>query len=240
MGTLEELGEKAIEYSRRGIYYSLGVLIALLKVLQKATEGLQRFSPYPALERRGVEFKDYLVLRAQVFTLGFLVLVILYIFDKLAGRSLVILGLVLGGPAVLSVLSLREHFSGYASYRDFFFSYLGISALLLTVKLVKPTVDFLFPQIHFVGIALAYILLFSYFFRTRYARNYTYGRVIEGGNTMKVKVNYDIASSIKPGIHLLKNDIQAKEGDRVKVAVSRGLLNLTGSKVIAVLEVIRD
>lgn len=240
MTLLEHLGEKIMSYSNRAFYYLLSVLIGLIEGIRTAARVLGRFSPYPILEKRGVELKDYLVLKAQFLALGFLVLAVLYIFGRFIGPALSILMIIVGASAASSVLSLREHFSDYVAYRDFFFSYIGISIVLLIVKRAKPTLDLPFPYAHFVVIALAYMLAFSYFFRSRYSRDHTLGRVIEGGDPMRVKVNYDIAASVKPGVHIFKNDIKAKEGDVVRLAVGRGFLNLRGSRVIAVLELVKE
>ncbi len=240
MSFFEELGEKAMAISQKVFHQLLGVLISLLKGLKKAPDLMERFSPYPIFEKRGVEFKDYLVLKAQVFSLGFLVLAVLYIFDKFVGPILSLLSIIIGVSAVSSVSSLKEHFSDYDAYKAFFVSYIGIAIVLLLVKKVKPTLSSGFPYLHFVLITLAYILVFSYFFRGRYSRDYTFGRVIKGGDPMSLKVNYDIAASVKPSTYVFKNDIEAKEGDVVKLAVSRGFLNLSGSRVTAVLELVKD
>jgi uncharacterized membrane protein len=241
MALLEKLGEKTITYSNKILYYLLGVLISIIEAFRKASKRLQGlFSPYPLLKKIGVELKDYIVLRTQILALAFLILTVLYIFDIFKGIVFLIIATIVAVSTAYSVTSLREHFQeDYVAYRDFFFSYMGISLVLLSVKMVKPMLDFPVPYAHFVVIALGYIFLFSFFFRARYARDYTFGRVIKGGDPMKVKVNYDIAASIKPGVHIFKNDVKAREGDLLKLSVSRGFMNIRGSRVIGVLEVMK-
>jgi len=240
MSFFEDLGEKVMAGVHKVHYQLIGILISLLGATKKAPDYLERFSPYPIFEKRGVELKDYLVLKAQIFALGFLALAVLYIFDKLVSPIFFVLTVLFGIFAAASVSTLKDHFTDYDAYRTFFYSYIGISVVLFLVKRVKPTFNFGFPYLHFVVIALTYIALFSFFFRSRFSRDFTFGRVVDGGDPMTLKVNYDIAASIKPTTLVFKNDFNAKEGDVVKLAVSRGFLNLTGSRITAVIELVRE
>jgi len=239
MSFFEELGEKVMASVHKAHYHLLGILISLLGITKKAPDYLERFSPYPIFGKRGIELKDYLVLKAQIFSLGFLALAVLYIFDKFVGPFVFALTVLLGVFAVASVSTLKDHFADYDAYRTFFYSYIGISVVLFLVKRAKPTFSFGFPYLHFVIIALVYIALFSFFFRSKFSRDFTFGRVIDAGDPMTLKVNYDIAASIKPTTLVFKNDFDAKEGDVVKLAVNRGFLNLTGSRITAVIELVK-
>jgi uncharacterized membrane protein len=85
-------------------------------------------------------------------------------------------------------------------------------------------------SIVFVGIVLAA-------FKKKYGREYTFGKVIEvKDDLVKVKVNYDICSSVKPGLHYFRYK-NVKEGDVVKLRTQRGFFTITGSKVVEIIEV---
>ncbi|MEE8167396.1 MAG: DUF2101 family protein [Candidatus Hydrothermarchaeales archaeon] len=235
MGLLEDLGEAALRVLNKVVYYIIGVLIKLIEFLKRVNQVLQRPVIYSILQKRGIELRDYMVLKVQAVVLAFLILVVLFIFDFLTSIPFAVLGVLLVVYSLLLTFSLKEYFEEFEAYRDFFLSYLGISILLVLVKRVKPTLDFAFPYIHLVVISLVYIALFSTFFKKRYARDYTYGKVIAGGDPMTVKVNYDICASVKPGVLLFKNDVKAGEGDVVKLGVEKSFLNLRGSSATQVL-----
>ncbi|NOZ77366.1 MAG: DUF2101 domain-containing protein, partial [Euryarchaeota archaeon] len=122
----------------------------------------------------------------------------------------------------------------FAAYRDFFLSYLGISFLLILVKKWKPTVDFAFPFAHLFILSVFGIAVLSVAFKRKYGRDYTFGRVIKGGNRIRVKVNYDLRASVKPGVYTLDNPSGAREGDLVKLRVEDSFFNLRGKKPVEV------
>ncbi len=235
MGLLEELGERTIGLFNRFLYYLLGILVAAARSAERTLGRLSFLSPYPLLERRGIERGDYEVLKAQGATLAFLIVAVLFIFNFLAGRAFLVLG-ALGGLASLGqTLSLKKYFREFDPYRDFFFSYIGITVLLVVLKIIKPTINFVFPYLHLVAISLVYTAAFSYFFKKKYARDYTLGRVLEDGDPMKIQVNYDICAGVKPGVLTIKNELGAKKGNIVKLKVEKSFLNLRGNKVGAAL-----
>ncbi len=228
MGSIEDIGEAAIRAFDKLVSDLIGLLIKLLKFTRK-------ISFYPYFQKRGIDFKDYVVLKAQMATLAFLFAAVLYVFGFLK-PVFALSSLVLGGYSLYLIPKLREHFPGdHNAYRDFFLGYLGIAVLLVLVKLSIPSFNPLFPNLHLVVISIAYILLFSHFFKGKYGRSYTYGRVIEGGNPAKVKLNYDIRASVKPGIVGLENLVNAREGEVVKVEVERSRFNLRGCKAVRIL-----
>jgi uncharacterized membrane protein len=78
--------------------------------------------------------------------------------------------------------------------------------------------------------------MISVIFKKKYGRDYTFGKVIDiKNNTIKVKVNYDLRSSVKPGIYIFEKRLEAKKGDILKLKTERSFLNLRGSKVTEVL-----
>jgi uncharacterized membrane protein len=96
-------------------------------------------------------------------------------------------------------------------------------------------VNFVFPYFHLLLISAVSVVGTSYLFKRAYSRNYTFGRVTKGGDFITVKVNYDLRSSVRPGVHMFENKNNAKEGDIVKLLVQNSGLNLTGSRIVGVM-----
>jgi uncharacterized membrane protein len=234
MGRVDEIGEATVTFLSRVFYYVLGVLIWIIKGFRYAGSWFgENIKVYSYFERRGIEFKDYVVLKAQVVTLVFLAASVGFVFGFLGIWILVLFAAFGGYTMYLTLVQLREHFAlDYPAYRTFFLSYFAISALLVLVRFVKPTVSFVFPYFHLLLISVVSVVGASYLFKRTYARNYTFGRVTKGGDFMSVKVNYDLLSSVKPGMHTFENRSEAKEGDVVKLLVESHGLNLQGSRVV--------
>ncbi len=231
MGLLEELGERTLELFNRALYYLLGVAIATARLVEKISGRLSFLSPYSFFEKRGIQRADYEVLKAQGATLAVLLVAVLFIFDFLPSRAFLISGLLGGFASLGQTFALKKYFQEFEPYRDFFFSYLGITALLVVLKMIKPTIGSPFPYLHLIAVSLAYTAVFSYFFKKKYARDYTLGKVLEDGDPMKVRVNYDICAGVKPGVLTLKNEIGAKKGNTVRLRVEKSFLNLRGNRV---------
>lgn len=237
MGKIDDIGETAVRYLSRAFYYAIGFLIWLIKFSRPVVKKLgEKIKIYQYFEGRGIEFKDYVVLKAQIATLVFLAASVGFVFEFLSIRSLVILGVLGIYSMYLALPQFEEHFTGdYPAYKTFFLSYFAISMILVFVKFVKPTVGYAFPYFHLLLISLVSVMGASYFFKRRYARNYTFGRVTKGGDFMSVKVNYDLCSSVRPGMHIFENKLNSKEGDIVKLLVQSSGLNLTGSRIVGVM-----
>ncbi len=219
MSILEQIGEAAINAAER---------------LAKA---LQWINFYPFFERREVGLKDYAVLKTQLASLAFLLSSVLFIFGFLSVKVFFVLAVIFGGGSLLLISSLREYFEkDFAAYRDFFAAYLGISIALVLIKAVKPIFTEAFPSLHLVAFSIIYIAALSFLFKRKHGREYTFGRVIEGGEMLKIKVNYDIRSSVRPCIVALKNTVNAKEGDVLKLETKKSFLNLRGSKIAGIIE----
>lgn len=228
MGFLEDVGEETLNL--------VGVLV---RASERTLSLLRRLDPYPLLEGRGIEYKDYLILKAEAASLLFFLLTIPLIFGLMAPRKyLPPAGLLALYVAYLVHSPIRRAFrEDYPAYRDFFASYLGASLILLLSARWNPFLLSL-PYLHLVLVSLALVLLFLLYFRLRYSRDYTFGRVLEAGNMVRVKTNFDIRSGVKPGVHTFENRVGARVGDRVRLAVERGSFNLRGGRVVGVMEVV--
>lgn len=232
MGLIEDIGESTIRALDRLVSQLIGFLIKLIRFTRKV-------GFYPYFQNRGYDFRDYVVLKVQITTFAFFLSAVLYAFGFLKIIVLALFFFAFGGYSIYLISRLRDYFStDYEAYSDFFLGILGISILLVLFKTAVPSVNPLIPNLHLMVLAVAYYLVFSHYFKKKHSRNYTYGRVIEGGNPVKVKLNYDIRASVKPGVMSLENQVNAGEGEVVKVKVEGSRFNLRGSKAVKILEVV--
>lgn len=244
MDIAERIGEATLRFAGRAYYHALGFLIRLILLfrrLRSRAGEFERRSIYPLFERRGVEFKDYVVLKAQLFTFFFFIAAVLFIFNFFSFWTVFPVLLLFGALALLTLDQVVEHFpDDYLPYRDFFLAYFLITLLLLAIRWTVPSVGWRYPFVHFFLLAILAVGAFSAYFKRRYARDFTFGRVVKAGSIARVKTNYDIRAGVKPGVHLLPNDIAAGEGDVVKLRVEKSFFNLRGNRVVEILEVVRD
>ncbi|MEK6978454.1 MAG: DUF2101 family protein, partial [Candidatus Hydrothermarchaeota archaeon] len=177
MGFLEDVGEETLNL--------VGVLV---RASERTLSLLRRLDPYPLLEGRGIEYKDYLILKAEAASLLFFFLTIPLIFGLVAPlKYLPPAGLLALYVAYLGHGPIRWAFrEDYPAYRDFFASYLGASLILLLSARWNPFLLSL-PYLHLIIVSLALVLLFLLYFRLRYSRDYTFGRVLEAGGVIRVK-----------------------------------------------------
>ncbi len=234
MKSVDDIGDATVKFLSRLFYYVIGFLIWLIKTARPIGKKIgENAGFYSYFEKRNIEFKDYVVLKVQIATLVFLAASVGFVFGFI-GLGILAISAVFGVYSLyLTHVQLKEHFlRDYPAYKTFFVSYFAISVLLVFVKYAKPTVNFVFPYFHLLAISAVSVVGFSYIFKRKYGRNYTFGRVTKGGDFMSVKVNYDLLSSVKPGVHTFENKGDAKEGDVVKLMVEASGLNLGGSRIV--------
>jgi uncharacterized membrane protein len=229
MGIIEDVGEGTLRLVSR-IYHNIAAVARMSRKIK-----IYRF-----FERRGIDYKDYTVLKAQLAALLFLFSSVLYVFELLPWKGYALLSLGGGYPLILLPTLRKLYPEDYRAYRDFFSGYLVVALFLVMLKTLVPMSHSFFPNIHLVVFSLLYITAFSYFFKKKYGRHYTFGRVVKGGSPAEVKFNYDLRASVKPGIALLANEVGAEEGDVVVVEVDRAPFNLRGRKPLRILRVHRE
>ncbi len=233
MEIIEKIGEDVLKLINKIIYYILGVLIIFIKIIREIDARFYHFFE----NKKNIDFKDYMIFKLQMFSLVFLIFTVLYIFNYIHAKIMLLAFLILI-YSVYFIFSLREYCKDdFLAYRDFFSSYLLISVIFIVIKNVKPAINFKFPYVHYVTFSIAYVIIFSYYFRKKYARDFTYGKVIDEGDIMKIKVGYDIRANVKPKIINLTNTINAKKGDILKLKVERGIFNLRGARILEVEEI---
>ncbi len=245
MEIAERIGEATLRVAGRIYYHVLGFVIWLILLQRRLRAVIAEFDRnrlYPVFERRGVEFRDYVVLKAQLATFGFFAVAVLLIFDFAGAWVALPLLLLLGTASMLLTFGqIKEHFGeDFPAYRDFFIAYFAITLLFLAVKILAPQVQWGYPYAHFFVLAVLAVGGFSAYFKRRYERDFTFGRVLRGGSAALVRTGYDIRAGVKPGVHMLPNHLAAREGDVVKLRVEKSFLNLRGNRVVEMLEVVGD
>lgn len=239
MTLLDSIGEATLKFLQRVFYYSLGFLIRIIEFGRSINK---KVNIYGIFEKRGVEFKDYVILESQSSMLIFLLVAIAFIFDFFSFRIYVILALIFGSITVLLLINrIKRLFEEYNAYRDFFLSYLGIAIFLVIAKIIKPTIAFPMPYIHLVVLSLFSVIITSMLFKRKYGRVYTFGRVLDKTTTKaKIKVNYDICSGVRPGIYSIEGKSKAKKGSVVKLKVEKRAFGLKGAVPIEIIDVLKE
>ncbi len=243
LSVLEDLGDSTIKILQQILFQLLGLIIKIVKIgrdLKDRLEKIEKEKIFPTFAKKNIEFKDYIILKLQISSLLFLLLSVIYIFNFLGQRKFLLLAIAPGIYSVYLIFyNIKEHFEkDFNAYRDFFLAYMGIAVILIVIKKIKPSINYIFPYFHLILVSLAGVVAISVVFKKKYGRNFTIGLVIEGGSLVKIRVNYDICASIKPSIETFENTVKAKEGDLVKLRVEKSFLNLRGSMATEIIGVV--
>jgi uncharacterized membrane protein len=239
---LERFGEFTLGFLERIYVFILDLLIMVAPFLSKALERIQRFDReriYPFFERRDIEIKDYTIFKLQITSSLFLIISTLFIINYISFRKFWILGgLLIILSTYLLAFPVKREFKEFSAYRDFFLSFFILLIVLVAIKIRQPFVIGGAFFTRFTGTAVIGVGLIFLYFRSKHSRDFTFGKVLDDdGIDVKVKLNYDILSNVKPQIVILRNKVGAKDGDIVKIRVNRGFLSIKGSIPIEVLGV---
>lgn len=239
---LEGLGEKTLALLESLYQLILDLLIKITQFFGAVNKRVQTFDRerfYPFFERRNIEPPDYTIFKLQLSSAIFLILTTLFIINYISGRVFAYVGgLLIVFSAYLLFSTVKRQFRDFAAYRDFFFSYYLLAIILALIKVKKPVVTIGFPFFHFTVVSILGALAIYLYFNKRYSREFTFGRVIsDQGIDLKIKLSYDIRSNTKPQIAFIRNMMNAREGDIVKVRVTRGFLSLRGSTPVEIIGV---
>lgn len=236
MTLLDNIGEATLKFLQRAFYYSLGFLIKLIEIGRRAN---QRINIYGIFEKRGIDIKHYVILQSQVAMVPLLILTIVFVFSNFIPLRTYIIAAILTGGYILYVLiyKMKRLFEDYSTYRDYLLSFVGMLLFLAIIKITIPIIPFPIPQIHFIVISLFFLIIIQ-FIKKRHERNYTFGMVLDKRtNEAEVKIDYDIRSGVKRGIYFIKDTLNVKKGDVVKVLVKKKWSGLRGSMPVELLEV---
>ena len=131
----------------------------------------------------------------------------------------------------------REFFLEPEPYRMFYYWISTISfvsfAGYVVIRRVATTVYY---YIGYLTVILGVILLFRYYFKSRYGRDWTYGTVEEvRGDIARVFVHDDLAANVKPGYYWVDAVPDAEPGRVVKLLIENRTLK--GAVPVRILEV---
>ncbi|MDD3984850.1 MAG: DUF2101 family protein [Methanobacterium sp.] len=136
------------------------------------------------------------------------------------------------------------YYTDFNAYRDFFLMYVAVGIFLVLINnnsnFVMAFSFQILPSLTVLIFTVLAVIAVFLIFRIRYYRNFTFGTVLEDiNNTAYVKVEYDIRSNVKPNIYIVKNNVNAKEGDYVKLILEKKLMNINGNKPVNIMEIIK-
>lgn len=191
------------------------------------------------------EEKERTVLLLQIASAAFIVFSILHIFNFLSLIIFIILGGLTAAYIIYTLFTRVKlmYPQDFSAYRDFFLMYLAVGVIIILVSsnssLVMAFSFQALPSLSVLIYAVIAVVAVFLIFRMRYYRNFTYGAVVEAGkNTAHVKVEYDIRSNVKPDLYLVENNVQATEGDTVKLKIEEKILSTGGNRPLTIIEVV--
>jgi len=146
--------------------------------------------------------------------------------------------------SVVYFLHLRVLFRRYGNLlldpNPYRFFYLGVSAIaflaFLGFMLLRRFAPGVYYYYGYVAVVTGAVLLFRWYFKYRYGRDYTHGIVEEvRGDLVRVFINDDIAANIKPGHYWVPAVPDAEVGRVVKVLLEERFMK--GAVPVRILEV---
>lgn len=190
------------------------------------------------------EEKERTILNLQIASAAFIVFSILHVFNFLP----LIFYILLGGVTIAFIIYLlftrvkKMYTRDFNAYRDFFLMYLAVGLIIVLVSgnssLIMAFSFQTLPSLSVLIYAIIAVVAVFLIFRIRYHRNFTYGVVFDAGKkTAHVKVEYDIRSNVKPDLYLVENNLEAEEGDTVKLKTEEKILSTGGNKPLEIIEV---
>ncbi len=189
------------------------------------------------------EEKERTILLLQISSGAFLVVSILYIFSFFSFPLFAVIGiLIVAFIFYLLFYKVKLMYSeDFNAYRDFFLMYVAVGVILIMISnstFLVSLFSFQFlPSFSILFFAVILVIAIFVVFRIMHYRNYTFGTVMESGKrTAYVKVEYDICSNVKPDIYLVENEINAKEGEIVKIQIEEKLLSKSGNKPVKIIK----
>lgn len=173
------------------------------------------------LVKRELTPHEFISLKLQLAFLIYLVINLVLLFLWVSPYWIV-------GVAVMYFLYLRytlvtnrEFLVEYEPYRFFYYGISVISfAIFLGYLLVRKIAANIYYYYSYLLVAFVVVMLFRWYFKRTFGRDYTYGVVEEVKNdVIKVFVHDDIAANVKPGHYWLPAVPDAEPGRVVKVLV---------------------
>ena len=229
------------------LFYSIGEAVEELfqKVVNEVKEIVR---PTPArsppdfrilrrLVRRDVTIHELLSLKLQLVLVGYLLLSLLIVLTL---RSPYLLALLFIGEIAYLRYLIKRNWNFFVEAEPYYFFYSVISVIsflsfLGYLLLRRFATNVYYYYGYLIGVLIV-VLLFRWYFKEKYGRDYTYGIVEEvKGDLVRVFVNDDLAANVKPGRYWVPAVPDAEQGRVVKLLVEERTLR--GSVPVRIIEV---
>ncbi|ASJ03304.1 hypothetical protein A3L09_08565 [Thermococcus profundus] len=203
----------------------------------KPSEEPPSFKVLRKLVKRDVTLHELLSLKLQLILITYLVLSLLV---TLFLRELVYLIALFVVEFLYIRYTIKRNWGFFIDPEPYRFFYCGISVVAFLsfmgyIILREFALNFYYYYVYLVAV-LAGVLLFRWYFRRLYGRDYTYGVVVEVKNdVIRVFVHDDLAANIKPGHYWVPAVPDAEPGRVVKLLIEDRVLR--GAVPTRVLEV---
>ncbi|AJC71857.1 hypothetical protein X802_06545 [Thermococcus guaymasensis DSM 11113] len=229
------------------LFYSIGEAVEELfqKVVNEVKEIVR---PTPArsppdfrilrrLVRRDITIHELLSLKLQLVFITYLLLSLMIVLASLTPLLLLALFFI----EVLYIRYLvKKNWDFFTDPRPYYFFYSILSvisflAFLGYLLLRRFATNVYYYYGYLIGVLIV-VLLFRWYFKEKYGRDYTYGIVEEvKGDLVRVFVNDDLAANVKPGRYWVPAVPDAEQGRVVKLLVEERTLR--GSVPVRIIEV---
>jgi uncharacterized membrane protein len=192
------------------------------------------------IRSKGYTVHELLSLHLQLSFLAYLSLNALAVLLPRSIYTVFLLG-------VIYLFYLRTFLAKYGHYlieeEPYRFFYLGVSSMAFFSFLGFAVLREFSPGVYYyyayVTVVVLMVLLFRWYFKGRFGRDYTFGVVEEVKNDLiRVFVNDDISANVKPGRYWLPATPDAEPGRVVKLLVEERVLR--SAVPVRVLEVYID
>jgi len=230
------MGIEDILYDLGELVYSAGEKIRDF-VFPRPSERAPSFRFLRKLVKRELTPHEYLSLKLQLVLLSYLVLNLLVLLLRASLLWLVLLGIAYFMEVRYIFRRFASFFLDVAPYRVFYY---GIGALSFVafagyavLRRVTTMVVYYYTYLLLVFVA---VLVFRWYFKQRFGRDYTYGIVEEVKNDLvRVFVHDDIAANVKPGYYWVERVQDAEPGRVVKLLLEdRKLRGAVPSRILEV------
>lgn len=178
------------------------------------------------LIRRNLTVHEFLSLTLQLAFVSYLMVNLIFLLLRLD----VLWILLIAPPYFLYIRYIlvrnRRFFLEPDLYRVFYYWISIISFASFTgYAVVRDISTTVYYYIGYLTAILGVVVVFRYYFKSRYGRDYTYGVVEEVKNDLvRVFVHDDIAANVKPGYYWLPAISDAEPGSVVKILVEEKAL----------------
>ncbi len=187
--------------------------------------------------KKELTVNEFLSLRLQVVFLVYLIVSLFLVILNLHPIFLALAFILELGAERYTLVRYGHFLLDPEPYRFFYYGISVVSfASFLGYEILRRSMVRIEYYMVYVVLVLVVVLLFRWYFKQRYGRDYTYGIIEEVKNDLvKVFVHDDIAANIKPGYYWVEKVPDAEPGRVVKLLLEDR--KLRGAVPLRILEV---